>query len=77
MQLAESPLSNTGDDIWDRTFNECFWANISTVMWNHSCMFDGNIWVGKDQECSWCGGTEDAEGSEMKFVKVSSPLIKL
>ena len=25
MDIAESPISKTGNEVWDKTFNECFW----------------------------------------------------
>ena len=74
IQIAESPISRTGNEVWDKTFNDCFWQNMSTVVWNHSCMFDGDIWVGKDEECSWCGGTEDIEGGEVVHHRIMGTL---
>lgn len=60
-EIAQSPISNTGNEEWDKTFNECFWANMSTILWSHNCMFDGSLWVGKGEECSWCGAVEEHE----------------
>lgn len=67
MDIAESPISKTGNEEWDRTFNECFWSNMRTVLWAHSCMFEGSIYIGKDEICSWCGGTEDTEGPQVTY----------
>lgn len=61
IEIAESPISKTGDAVWDKTFNECFWNNMSSVVWAHSCMFEGSIFIGKGEECSWCGATEEDE----------------
>ena len=41
MDIAESPISRTGNREWDDTFNKCFYENMSTVVWPHSCMFEG------------------------------------
>ena len=39
IEIAESPISKTGNSEWDDTFNECFYENAKTVMWPHSlCM---------------------------------------
>ena len=76
IQIAESPLSKTGNEEWDRTFNECFWSNMSTVIWHHSCMFEGEIWVGKDEECSWCGGGEHTEGVEVVYHRMVGKVLK-
>ena len=70
MDIAESPLSRTGNEVWDKTFNECFWDNMSRVIWSHDCMFEGKIFVGLDEECSWCGATEDTEGGEVEYHKI-------
>ena len=59
--IAESPISKTGNAVWDDTFNKCFYENTMTVMWPHHCMYDGYIYVAKGDECSWCGATEDVE----------------
>lgn len=59
--IAESPISRTGNREWDDTFNKCFYDNMSTVVWAHSCMFEGAIFIGKGEECSWCGATEEHE----------------
>ena len=75
-QIAESPLSRTGNEEWDRTFNECFWSNMSTVIWHHSCMFEGDIWVGKDEECSWCGADEHTEGVEVVYHRMVGKVLK-
>jgi hypothetical protein len=72
--IADSPISKTGNEEWDRTFNECFYENARTVMWSHHCMHDGYIYVARGQECSWCGGTED---TELQSEKVVVPILTL
>lgn len=59
--VQTSPISNTGNAIWDDTFNACFYQNMSTFLWQHHCMFNGIHFVGKDEECSWCGAVEENE----------------
>ena len=61
MEIAESPISKTGNEVWDKTFNECFWENMRQVMWSHSCMFNGQHYVAKGYECNWCGCKEEDE----------------
>lgn len=61
MEIAESPISKTGNAVWDNTFNQCFYDNMATVVWPHQCMFEGAVFIGKGEECSWCGHTEEAE----------------
>ena len=61
MDIAESPISKTGNTDWDKTFNECFWENMRQVMWSHSCMFNGQHYVAKGYECNWCGCKEEDE----------------
>ena len=39
IDIAESPISRTGNREWDDTFNKCFYDNMSTVVWAHGCMF--------------------------------------
>lgn len=74
IDIAESPISKTGNAVWDDTFNKCFYENTMTVMWPHHCMYDGYIYVAKGADCSWCGATEDVE-PEGENVLV--PILKL
>jgi hypothetical protein len=37
-------------------------------------MFEGDIWIGKDEECTWCGGTEDTEGREVVHHRIMGTL---
>jgi hypothetical protein len=74
IEIAESPISKTGNSEWDDTFNECFYENAKTVMWPHSCMHDGYIYVARGEECSWCGGKEE---DEPQGENVVVPILKL
>lgn len=47
----------TFDDNWDRIF-----GNVSKFeMWEHDCHIEGRHMIGKNEECNWCGGTEEEE----------------
>lgn len=30
-------------------------------MWCHKCKVEGEHYVGKNEECNWCGATEEKE----------------
>ena len=32
MEIAESPISKTGNAVWDDTFNQCFYDNMAPSM---------------------------------------------
>jgi hypothetical protein len=74
MDIAQSPISKTGNKVWDEVFNECFYMNMRTVMWSHHCMHDGHIYVARGQECSWCGAEEE---SEVNVENVALPYFKM
>jgi len=74
MDIAQSPISKTGNKEWDEVFNECFYKNMRTVMWSHHCMHDGHIYVARGQECSWCGAEEE---SEVDAETVALPYLKM
>ena len=29
------------------------------TLWKHNCRYNGNLMVGKEESCSWCGTYED------------------
>lgn len=72
--IAESPISKTGNAVWDDTFNKCFYENTMTVMWSHHCMYDGYIYVAKGEDCSWCGAEEEHEPNA---ENVALPYLKM
>lgn len=46
------------DENWDRIFGK---EKPVEGMWPHACEFNGYFFVGKNEECSWCGRTEQEE----------------
>jgi len=38
------------------------WSDLmEEKMWCHKCKVEGEHYVGKNEECNWCGATEEKE----------------